>query len=114
MDYFTKKIVFRKPGFLELEFVVNRKILLTCVILALEAKRLVYKGCEAYLAHVVDTSTLKVTLKSVPIITPRPEKGRHVATVACFWMGSSFPKSNQKHARHLISEPVWKTIYNLT
>ena len=39
-----------------------------CVISTLEAKRLLHKGCEAYLAHVIDTSTLKVTLESVPIV----------------------------------------------
>ena len=38
------------------------------MILALEAKRLLHKGCEAYLAHVVDMSTPKVTLRSVPIL----------------------------------------------
>ena len=68
MDYFIKKVIFRKPGFLELEFVGDRRILPMCVISALKAKRLLPKGCEAYLAHVVDTSTLKVTLRSVPIV----------------------------------------------
>ena len=64
VDYFTKKVVFRKLGFLELEFEGDCRILLTCVISALEAKRLLHKCCEAYLAHVIDTSTSKVTLKS--------------------------------------------------
>ena len=68
VDYFTKKMVFRKPGFPKLEFEGDRRILSTCVILALEAKRLLDKGCKAYLAHVVDTSTPKVTLKSIPIV----------------------------------------------
>ena len=39
-----------------------------CVISALETKRLLHKGCEAYLAHVINTSTLKMTLESVPIM----------------------------------------------
>ena len=39
-----------------------------CVILALEAKRLLHKGCKAYLAHVVHKSTPKVTLDSVPMV----------------------------------------------
>ena len=68
VDCFTKKVVFQKPRFLELKFVGDRSILPTCVISALEAKRLLHKGCEAYLAHVVDTSTLKVTLRSVSIV----------------------------------------------
>ena len=67
MDYFTKKIRFEKPGCLELEFVGNRKILPTCVILALEAKRLLHKGCVAYLADVIDKSTLKINLENVRV-----------------------------------------------
>ena len=62
-----KKVVFRKPRFLELEFMGDRRILPTCMISTLEAKRL-NKGCKAYLAHVVDKSTSEVTLRSVPIV----------------------------------------------
>ena len=46
----------------------DRRILSTCVISVLEAKRLLYKNCEAYLAHVVDMSTLEVTLRNMPIV----------------------------------------------
>ena len=45
MDCFTKKIVFKKQGYPELEFEGDRKILPTCVISVLEAKRLLHKGC---------------------------------------------------------------------
>ena len=54
MDCFTNKIMLKKLGYLELEFEGDRRILPTCVILALEAKRLLHKGCEAYLVHMVD------------------------------------------------------------
>ena len=57
MDCFTKKVIFWKPAFPELEFEGDRKILHMCVILALKARRLLHKDCEAYLAHVVDKST---------------------------------------------------------
>ena len=66
MDCFTKKIVFRKPGYPELEFEGDRWIRPTCVISALKAKRLLHKGCEAYLAHVLDKSSPKVTIESIP------------------------------------------------
>ena len=46
----------------------DHSILPTYVISALEAKRLLHKGCEAYLTHVVDTSTLKVILRSVLVV----------------------------------------------
>ena len=68
MDCFTKKVVFQKPRFAELEFVDDCRILPTCVILALKVRRLLHKGCKAYLAHVVDTSTPELTLKSVSIV----------------------------------------------
>ena len=38
------------------------------MISALEAKRLLHKGCEAHLAHMVDKFSLEVTLDSVPIV----------------------------------------------
>ena len=39
-----------------------------CMISTLEVKRLLQKGFEAYLAHVIDTSTPKVTLENVPVV----------------------------------------------
>ena len=59
VDYFTNKVVFLKPGFTKLEFEGDRRILPTCVISALEVKRLLHKGCKAYLTHVIDASTSK-------------------------------------------------------
>ena len=62
MNCFTKEILFDKPGYSEFKFVGDRRILPTCVISALEARRLLLKGCESYLAHVVDTSVTEVKL----------------------------------------------------
>ena len=60
--------MFKKPGHLEFEFVGDRRVLPTCVISTIKAKRLLHKGCEAYLAHVIDKSSLEVTLDDVPIV----------------------------------------------
>ena len=68
VDYFTMKVIFRNLGYPKLEFEGDQKVLLTCVILTLEAKRLLHKGCEAYLAHVVDKSSSEVTLDSMPVV----------------------------------------------
>ena len=73
MDYFTNKIVFKKPGYPKLKFEGDRRILLTCVISTLEAKRLIHKGCEAYLAHVIDKSSSKVILDDVPVVREFPK-----------------------------------------
>ena len=68
VDYFTKRLCSGNQGFLELKFESDCRVLPMCVILVLEAKRLLRKGCEAYLAHVIDTSTLEVTLESMSIV----------------------------------------------
>ena len=72
MDCFTKKIMFKKPRYPKLEFVSNRRILPTYVISTLEAKRLLHKGCETYLAHVIDKSSSEVTLDNVPVVCEFP------------------------------------------
>ena len=68
MDCFTKKIVFKKLRYPEIEFEGYRRILLTCVTFALEAKKLLHKGSKAYLAHVINKSLFEVTLDNVPIL----------------------------------------------
>ena len=51
-----------------MEFERDCRVLPTYVVSTLEAKKLLHKGCEAYLAHVIDISTSKGTLESVPIV----------------------------------------------
>ena len=72
INCFTKRIRFEKPRYLEFEFVGDRRVLPTCVISALEVKRLLQKGCEAYIAHVIDTSISEVDLKNVPVVYEFP------------------------------------------
>ena len=73
MDCFTKKIVFKKPGYPEFEFEGDRRVQPTCVISAVEAKRLLHKGCETYLAHVIDKSSPEVNLDDVPVVCEFPD-----------------------------------------
>ena len=44
------------------------QILPTCVISALEANRLLHKGCKAFLAHVIDKSKHEVIIESVSVV----------------------------------------------
>ena len=73
MNCFTKKIRFEKLGYSKFEFDGDRRVLSTCVISALEAKRLLIKGCESYLAHVVDTSVIEVKLENVHVVCEFPD-----------------------------------------
>ena len=65
--------MFKKPGYPKLEFEIDKKNFTRCVISALKAKRLLHNGCEAYLANVVDKSTLEVALDSVSVVREFPD-----------------------------------------
>ena len=43
------------------------------MISTLEAKRLLLKGCESYLAHVVNTFMTEVNLENVPMVCEFPD-----------------------------------------
>ena len=43
------------------------------MISTLEAKRLLYKGCEAYLVHVIDKYSSEVTSDNVPVVQEFPD-----------------------------------------
>ena len=73
MDCFTKKIVFWKPRYPKLEFDGDRRILPTYVISTLETRKLLHKGCETYLAHVIDKSLSEVTVVNMLVICEFPD-----------------------------------------
>ena len=56
-----------------MEFEGDRRILPMCVISALEAKRLLHKRCEAYLAHVINKSPSEVIVENVSVICEFPD-----------------------------------------
>ena len=43
------------------------------MISTLKAQRLLLKGCESYLAHVIDTSVIEVKLENVPVVCEFPD-----------------------------------------
>ena len=68
LDYFNKKIVLREPSKFKVEFVGDKKVELTGIIFVHKARRLLKKGHTAYLAHVVDTKTIKIDPSRVAIV----------------------------------------------
>ena len=62
---YERKVVFQKPRFSELKFGGGCKVLLTCVLSALEAKG--HNGCETCLAQMVD-KTPELILDSVLVM----------------------------------------------
>lgn len=68
VDCFKKKVKFEKPGEAVVVFKGSRKILPTCLVSAVKARRMMSKGCEAYLAHVIEVKSGKLKSKDMPVI----------------------------------------------
>lgn len=66
IDYFKKEVRFEKPGEVEVVFQGRRKILPTCVISAVKARKMLSKGCKTYLAHVIKVKLEKLRPEDVP------------------------------------------------
>ncbi|CAL2229315.1 unnamed protein product [Prunus armeniaca] len=73
VDCFRKEVVFCSPGRLEVTFYGERRVLPSCLISAMTAKRLLRKGCPGYLAHVIDTRDKGLRLEDVPVVQEFPD-----------------------------------------
>ncbi|KAL6286303.1 hypothetical protein ACE6H2_010693 [Prunus campanulata] len=68
VDCFRKEVVLRSPGQPEVINRGERRVLPTCLISAITAKRLLKKGCMGYLAHIIDTREVTLNLEDVPVV----------------------------------------------
>ncbi|KAL0350029.1 UNVERIFIED_CONTAM: hypothetical protein Sradi_4152100 [Sesamum radiatum] len=51
----------------------ERQVVPVCVISAIEARRLILEGCEAYLAHVINAEKVNLTLEEIHVVRDFPE-----------------------------------------
>ncbi|XP_022887797.1 uncharacterized protein LOC111403499 [Olea europaea var. sylvestris] len=72
VDCFRKEVVFRRPGEPEIVFSSERRILPSCIISVLDAGKFLRKGCQAYLAHAIDTQITKLKLEDTPVVKDFP------------------------------------------
>ncbi|KAL2252777.1 UNVERIFIED_CONTAM: Transposon Tf2-12 polyprotein [Sesamum indicum] len=73
VDYYKKEVMIECSGESKVILVGDRQVVPVCVISAMEARRLMLEGCEAYLAHVVDTEKVNPTLEEIPVVRDFPE-----------------------------------------
>ena len=62
----------RTPSGEEVTFIGDRSNHLSNVISAATARTMVQKGCEAYLAYVIDTKKVEPSLSDIPIVCDYP------------------------------------------
>ena len=72
-DCRMKKMTLRTPNEGEEIFVGERSNHLSNVISAATARKMVWKGCEAYLAYVIDTVKARSSVSDIPTISDFPD-----------------------------------------
>ena len=55
VNCYTKEVIFEVPGQDKVIFCGERQAVPGCLVSAMTAFRLIQEGCQAYLAHVVDS-----------------------------------------------------------
>ena len=73
VDCYTKEVIIESPGQERVVFQGERKMIHSCLISAMSVFKMIRKGCEAYLAHVVDTNTSPTKLEDIPIVREFPD-----------------------------------------
>ena len=68
IDYYKKKVEFQIPTGEEIVFRGERGSEHYSMVLALIARRMMRKGCEAFLAYVIDTKKEGQNLDSLPMV----------------------------------------------
>ena len=68
VNCFTKEVEFEMPNQARIVFRGERKIMSTCLISAIKACKMIQKGCEAYLAQVIDTRKTEAKLEDIPVV----------------------------------------------
>ena len=72
LDCYKKKVKFHRPGKLEVKFRGIRRELSSCMISAMAAQRMLRKGCQGYLAYVVETGKEGTILNEIPVVRKFP------------------------------------------
>ena len=73
VDCRRKRVTLRTPSGEEVTFIDERSNHLSNVISAATARAMVRKGCEAYLAYVIDTKKAEPSLSDIPTDSDYPD-----------------------------------------
>ena len=73
VDCFRKEAVLSTEDGQKLVFVGQRQVVVSCLISAMVADRLLRQGCQAYLASVVLTDAVALELDDIPVATDFPD-----------------------------------------
>ena len=73
LDCYKKEVKFHRPGKLEVKFRGIRRELSSNMISAMAAQRMLRKGCQGYLAYVVETKKEGILVDEIPVVKELPD-----------------------------------------
>ena len=73
LDCYKKEVKFHRPGKLEVKFRGIRRELSSNMISAMAAQRMLRKGCQGYLAYVVETEKEGILVDEIPVVREFPD-----------------------------------------
>ncbi|XP_074356038.1 uncharacterized protein LOC141695709 [Apium graveolens] len=68
VDCYTKEVVIDSPGQNRVLFCGDRQMIPSCLVSALKAFKMIRNGCDAYLAHLVDTNATTSKFEDIPVV----------------------------------------------
>ena len=73
IDCYKKEVKLNRPGKMEVKFRGLRKELSSCMISAMTTQKMLRKGCQGYLAYVVETGKEGTILDEIPVVREFPD-----------------------------------------
>ena len=73
LDCYKKEVKFHRPWKLEVKFRVIRRELSSNIISAMAAQRMLLKGCQGYLAYVVEIEKEGILVDEIPVVREFPD-----------------------------------------
>ena len=73
LDCYKNEVKFHRPGKLEVTFKGIRRELSSNIIYAMAVQRMLHKGCQGYLAYVVETEKEGTLVDEIPVVIEFPD-----------------------------------------
>ena len=73
VNCYTKEVIFEVPGQAQVVFSGERQAVPSCLISAVTVFRMINEGCQAYLSHVVDSTSTDKGLNDIEVVKEFPD-----------------------------------------
>ena len=73
VNCYTKEVIFELLGQSRVVFCGDRQVVLSYLVSAMSAFQMIKDGCQAYLAHVIDSSLAAKEIKDIPVVREFPD-----------------------------------------